>query len=314
VKGDAVIDVAAAVLLRADGQFLLTQRPAGKVYGGYWEFPGGKLEPGEPPARALARELHEELGLDIQAATPWITRVYTYPHGTVRLRFFRVRRWNGDPHGREGQAFAWQRVEAITVAPMLPANEPVLRALALPTEYALSNATEVGDEAFVTALRQRLAQGLRLVQLREKTMLRERLTRLAGTVVNLVREAGGIVLVNADEALAREAGADGVHLTAARLAVIDARPAFERVGASVHGTAELRQAERLGVDLAVLGPVHPTPTHSGAPPLGWDGFERIARDAAIPVFAIGGLVPGDLERAWTYGAHGVAMIRGAWGS
>jgi 8-oxo-dGTP diphosphatase len=130
--------------------------------------------------------------------------------------------------------------------------------------------------------------------------------------VSLVHEAGGIVLVNADEALAREAGADGVHLTAARLAAIDARPAFEWVGASVHGTAELRQAERLGVDLAVLGPVHPTPTHSGAPPLGWDGFERIARDAAIPVFAIGGLAPGDLERAWTYGAHGVAMIRGAW--
>ncbi len=314
MKGGAVIDVAAAVLVRADGCFLLAQRPASKVYGGYWEFPGGKLEPGEPPARALARELHEELGLDIQAATPWITRVYTYPHGTVRLHFFRVRRWKGDPHGREGQAFSWQRVDAITVAPMLPANEPVLRALALPTEYALSNATEVGDQAFVTALRRRLAEGLRLVQLREKTMPRERLTRLAGTTVRLVHEAGGIVLVNADEALAREAGADGVHLTAARLAAIDARPAFEWVGASVHGVAELRHAERLGVDLAVLGPVHPTPTHSGASPLGWEDFERIARDAAIPVFAIGGLVPGDLERAWTYGAHGVAMIRGAWRS
>jgi len=314
VKGGAVIDVAAAVLVRADGCFLLAQRPASKVYGGYWEFPGGKLEPGEPPARALTRELDEELGLDIQAATPWITRVYTYPHGTVRLHFFRVRRWKGDPHGREGQAFSWQRVDAITVAPMLPANEPVLRALALPTEYALSNATEVGDQAFVTALRRRLAEGLRLVQLREKTMPRERLTRLAGTTVRLVHEAGGIMLVNADEALAREAGADGVHLTAARLAAIDARPAFEWVGASVHGVAELRQAERLGVDLAVLGPVHPTATHSGASPLGWEDFERIARDAAIPVFAIGGLVPGDLERAWTYGAHGVAMIRGAWRS
>jgi len=302
------------VLLRADGSFLLTQRPAGKVYGGHWEFPGGKLEPGEPPARALARELHEELGLDIVGATPWITRVYTYPHGTVRLRFFRVRRWNGDPHGREGQAFSWQRVEAITVAPMLPANEPVLRALALPTEYALSNAAEVGDEAFVTALRRRLAEGLRLVQLREKTMARERLAPLAATVVSLVRDAGGIVLVNGDEALAREAGAHGVHLTAVRLAAIGARPAFEWVGASVHTSAELRKAERLGVDLAVLGPVHPTPTHSGAPPLGWDGFERIARDAAIPVFAIGGLVPGDLERAWEHGAHGVAMIRGAWRS
>ena len=311
-EGEVVIDVAAAVCLRADGRFLLTERPAGKVYGGYWEFPGGKLEPGEPPARALARELHEELGLDIEGATPWITRIYAYPHGTVRLRFFRVRRWKGDPHGREGQAFSWQRVEAITVAPMLPANEPVLRALALPIEYALSNAAEVGDEAFITALRRRLAEGLRLVQLREKTMVRERLAPLAARVVSLVRDAGGIVLANGDEALAREADAHGVHLTAARLAAIDARPAFEWVGASVHTSAELRRAERLGVDLAVLGPVHPTPTHSGAPPLGWDGFERIARDAAIPVFAIGGLASTDLERAWAHGAHGVAMIRGAW--
>lgn len=299
--------------MRADGRFLLAQRPAGKVYGGYWEFPGGKLEPGEPPAEALARELHEELGLDVERATPWITRVYAYPHGTVRLRFFRVRRWRGEPHGREGQAFSWQRLEAITVAPMLPANAPVLRALGLPTEYALSNAGEVGDEAFVAALGRRLAQGLRLVQLRERTMPRERLAPLAATVVSMVRGAGGIVLVNADEALAREAGAHGVHLTAARLAAIDARPAFEWVGASVHTSAELRRAERLGVDLAVLGPVHPTPTHSGALPLGWDGFERIARDAAIPVFAIGGLAATDLERAWTHGAHGVAMIRGAWG-
>ncbi len=312
MKGAAVIDVAAAVLLRADGRFLLTQRPAGKVYGGYWEFPGGKLEPGEPPARALARELHEELGLDAEAPTPWITRVYTYPHGTVRLHFFRVRRWTGDPHGREGQAFAWQRVEAITVAPLLPANEPVLRALGLPTEYALSNAGEVGDEAFVAALRRRLAGGLRLLQLREKALPRERLLPLARRAAGLVREAGGIVLVNADEALAREAGAQGVHLTAARLAAIEARPAFEWVGASVHTDDELRKAERLGLDLAVLGPVRPTPTHAGAPPLGWDGFERIARDAAIPVFAIGGLAVTDLERAWTHGAHGVAMIRGAW--
>lgn len=312
MTGAAVIDVAAAVLARADGRFLLTQRPRGKVYGGYWEFPGGKLEPGEPPARALARELHEELGLDIAAASPWLTRVYTYPHGTVRLHFFRVRRWTGEPHGREGQAFAWQRIEAITVAPMLPANEPVLRALALPTEYALSNATDVGDEPFLSALRLRLAAGLRLVQLREKTMPRERLERLAGTVVGLVHAEGGLVLVNDDEALAREAGADGVHLTATRLAAIEARPSVEWVGASVHTSDELRRTEHLGVDFAVLGPVHPTPTHPGAVALGWDGFERIARDAAIPVFAIGGLVPGDLERAWTHGAHGIAMIRGSW--
>jgi 8-oxo-dGTP diphosphatase len=307
-----MIDVAAAVLIRADGSFLLAQRPAAKVYGGYWEFPGGKLEPGEPPVQALARELHEELGLDIDGATPWITRIHAYPHGTVRLHFFRVRRWRGDPHGREGQAFAWQRVDAITVAPMLPANAPVLRALELPTQYALSNATEVGEEAFIAALRRRLAEGLRLVQLREKTMPRERLARLARRVVNLVHEAGGRVLVNADDALAREAGADGVQLTAAQLGTTDARPPFDWVGASVHASAELRKAEALGVDFAVLGPVQPTPTHAAVVPLGWNGFERIARDAAIPVFAIGGLAAADLERAWERGAHGIAMIRGAW--
>jgi 8-oxo-dGTP diphosphatase len=309
-----VIDVAAAVLLRADGSFLLAQRPSGKVYGGYWEFPGGKLEPGEPPAKALARELHEELGLEIADATPWITRVYTYPHGTVRLHFFRVRRWTGEPHGREGQAFAWQRVGAISVAPMLPANAPVLRGLALPTEYAISNAGDVGDDTFLAVLRRRLTAGLKLVQLREKTMPRERLARLAAKVAGLVHDAGGIVLVNDDEPLAREAGADGVHLTAAKLATVEARPAFEWVGASVHTSAELRKAERLGCDLAVLGPVQPTPTHRDGAVLGWDGFERIAHDAAIPVFAIGGLGPADLERAWTHGAHGVAMIRGAWGA
>jgi 8-oxo-dGTP diphosphatase len=306
------IDVAAAILIRSDGAVLLAQRPAGKVYPGYWEFPGGKLEAGEAPAQALARELHEELGVDIACPAPWITRVYTYPHGTVRLHFFRVRRWSGEPHGREGQAFAWQRVEVPTVAPMLPANEPVFRALALPGEYAISNAGEVGEAAFLAALRRRLAGGLRLVQLREKAMPRDRLAGLAREVVRLVREPGGIVLVNGDEALARESGADGVHLTAAQLATTVVRPAFERVGASIHDAGELRRAESLELDFAVLGPLAATPTHPQAATLGWDGFARIARDASIPVFAVGGLARGDLERAWAHGAHGVAMIRGAW--
>jgi 8-oxo-dGTP diphosphatase len=306
------IDVAAAILIRPDGTVLLAQRPAGKVYPGHWEFPGGKLEAGEAPAEALARELHEELGVDIEDPAPWLTRVYTYPHGTVRLHFFRVRRWSGEPHGREGQAFAWQRVDAPGVAPMLPANAPVFRALTLPAEYAISNAGDVGEAPFLAALRRRLAAGLRLVQLREKTMPRDRLAGLAREVVALVRDAGGTVLVNGDEELARASGAHGVHLTAAQLGAVRARPAFEFVGASVHRAGELRQAEALELDFAVLGPLAATPTHRQTVTLGWDGFERIARDAAIPVFAIGGLARGDLARAWAHGAHGVAMIRGAW--
>jgi 8-oxo-dGTP diphosphatase len=308
----ATIDVAVAILIRPDGRALLAQRPAGKVYGGWWEFPGGKIEPGEAPAHALARELHEELGVEACRAYPWITRTFTYPHAAVRLHFFRVLGWRGEPHGREGQAFAWQDLAALEVGPVLPANGPVLKSLRLPAEYAISNATEVGETRFLAALESRLAAGLRLVQVREKTMARERLLALAQRVVAAVRPHGAIVLVNGDAALAREAGAHGVHLTARQLAETTARPDCEWVAASCHDAAALRRAEALGADFAVVGPVAATPTHPGVPTLGWQGFEAIARDAAIPVLALGGMRRDDLERAWSCGAHGVAMIRGAW--
>jgi 8-oxo-dGTP diphosphatase len=100
--------VAAAVIVRCDGRVLLAQRPEGKAYAGYWEFPGGKLEPGETPAQALARELREELGLVVRRAAPWLVQEYVYPHAHVELNFFRVFAWDGEPHGHDGQAFAWQ--------------------------------------------------------------------------------------------------------------------------------------------------------------------------------------------------------------
>ena len=106
---DAVlVRVAAAVIVRRDGAVLLAQRLAGTPYAGYWEFPGGKLEPGETAAQALKRELHEELGIDVMIATPWLTQRYEYPHAHVELEFFRVYAWKGEPFGRDGQAIAWQ--------------------------------------------------------------------------------------------------------------------------------------------------------------------------------------------------------------
>ena len=139
-----VVDVGAAVVIRSDGNFLLAQRPQGKVYAGYWEFPGGKIEPGESAQEGLIRELHEELGIDVQTAYPWLTHVFTYPHATVRLHFFRVTRWGGEPHGRENQHIAWTRPDEPPLQPMLPANTPIFRALRLPAVYAITNAQELG--------------------------------------------------------------------------------------------------------------------------------------------------------------------------
>jgi 8-oxo-dGTP diphosphatase len=125
----AVVDVAVGVLIRPDGDFLLTSRPAGKVYEGYWEFPGGKLEVGETVEQALQRELHEELGITIGPAALWKVELVDYPHALVRLSFCKVFSWSGDLQMREAQSFAWQRLP-VQVMPVLPGTVPVLQWLA----------------------------------------------------------------------------------------------------------------------------------------------------------------------------------------
>ena len=119
------VDVAVGVLIDAHGSFLLTSRPEGKVYAGYWEFPGGKLEAGESVEQALRRELHEELGIEIGAAQPWKTELVDYPHARVRLHFCKVFAWHGEFQMREQQSMAWQSLP-VAVAPVLPGTLPVL--------------------------------------------------------------------------------------------------------------------------------------------------------------------------------------------
>jgi 8-oxo-dGTP diphosphatase len=307
-----IVQVVAAVIYHADGRFLLAQRPRGKVYEGYWEFPGGKIEPGESAVAALARELHEELGIEVEQAYPWITRRYTYPHATVDLNFFRVTEFRGEPHGREDQALAWQAIDRIDVTPILPANGPILAALKLPSIYAITNAAEVGMEVFRHDLDRALGTGLRLIQVREPDLSEHALWDFAGEVIARARRAGARVLINADPALAEHCGADGVHLKASQLQSFRVRPALSLVGASCHDARELELARNLGVDFVVLGPVAPTLSHPGVAVLGWDELARLIRGYPLPVFALGGLHRADLPTAWRSGAHGIGMQRGAW--
>lgn len=309
----AVVEVAVAVMLRADGAFLLARRPAGKVYAGYWEFPGGKVEPGETPAEALTRELREELGIEALRSYPWITRGYEYSHATVRLNFFRVLHWRGVPQPREAQELAWQRFDARRVEPMLPANAPVLAALALPSQYAVTAAQRYGVESTLVHLAHALEAGLRLVQLRDKTMVADKKLDFARCVLTLAHSRGAKVLINSDASLARATGADGVHYSADALRCLRQRPRGILAAASCHDAAELARAVELELDFAVLGPVKETASHPGAALLGWEGFARLVRGASIPVYGIGGLRHEDLEQAWRAGAHGIAMVSGVWG-
>lgn len=307
-----IVRVAAAVLLRPTGEVLLAQRPPGKPYAGYWEFPGGKLEPGELPRDALVRELREELGIGITDAAPWLVQEFVYPHAHVELNFFRVFAWEGTLHGHDGQAFAWQVPGRFDVAPLLPANTRILAALSLPTVYGITCAEDSDEDAFLARARAAFANGLRLVQLRDKTWPRARRLAFAERLVPLAHAHGVRVLWNGSADEARSAGCDGVHWTAAALAQARDRPHDMLVAASCHTHDEIARAGRLELDFAVLGPVCTTPTHPDATPLGWSAFANAIAAPRLPVFALGGLDQGDLARAIACGAHGIALRRAAW--
>lgn len=131
-----LVQVVAGILLDKNGRYLLSSRPEGKPYAGYWEFAGGKVEAGESDFQALQREFEEELGIRILAATPWLTKVHSYEHAHVCLHFLWVEadQWTGEIQSREGQKWAWQKAGDFTVAPMLPANSALLRSLSIPRQ------------------------------------------------------------------------------------------------------------------------------------------------------------------------------------
>ena len=310
-----IVEVAAAILLRESKcgtEFLLAQRPQGKVYAGYWEFPGGKVEPGETMRQALVREIQEELGVTIDRAWPWLSCQFTYPHATVRLKFFHVTSWHGEIAPIEHSGFVWIKIgDAAPVSPVLPANGPILRALELPSIYALTNAAENGIEAEWATLEIALAGGLRLIQIRDKALPPgERLRFARGVMARAHDYADARVLISDDEQLAHTVGANGMHLSAGRLKQIARRPSFEWVAASCHSAEELSRAVSLGIDFALLSPVLPTLTHPEAKGMGWDEFGRLTEQSPIPVFALGGMKPEMLDVAREKGAHGIALMRG----
>lgn len=307
-----VVDVAVGVIIRADGKILLAERPTGKPATGFWEFPGGKFEAGENPQQALARELHEELGIDIETATPWIMREHVYPHLHVRLHLYRVAHWHGEPHGREGQRLSWQDPHSVDVEPLLPPNFGILDALNLPPVYAITDASKYGMDDFMQRMRAALDRGIRLIQVRERDLPAGALTRLATNIVSMAHEYNARVLINGDVDMTRRAGADGVHLQAGQLMAARVRPDVSFLGTSCHNREELLHAAELGADLAVLSPVLPTPSHPGEPTLGWDTFADLCHDLPMPVYALGGMHDGLLDTAMQHGAHGVALLSAVW--
>ncbi len=303
-----LINVAVAVIQRGDGHVLMAERPYGKESAGFWEFPGGKFESGESAEHAIARELYEELGIKSKVAYPWIRYKYTYPDKHVKLHVFRVFTWEGMPFGREGQHISWENPGSVTVKPLLPANEKILQAIALPLIYAIINAGPGIMVKLITRLTYLLEQGVRLMQVRVRHMNPDQHIQIMRPIVNLAHNYGAKVLVNGNESIALKSGADGIHLPANQLMNTHTRPCTKLLSVSCHNASELSHAATLRANFVSLSPVRSTPTHPNISGMGWKKFADLTNDLSIPVYALGGLDSNYLKTAMHHSAHGIALV------
>lgn len=261
-----IVNVAAGVLMRPDGHVLLAQRPAGKPYEGWWEFPGGKFEPGENAEIAVTRELEEELGIRVQASSPWVVREHVYEHAHVRLYFRRITAWEGEPRGREGQALAWCALDTVNLEPLLPASVDLIRWLQLPPVYAISNAAALGVDAWLERLTQWLEQRALPVSATGANVgaLLQWANATLGPLL-LLREPD----LPADtfqhlltETLARAEGHGVRVMLSSRHPEQSVRLAAERTGGGLHLTGADLRALVVAGRLALSGLTRPVPSHA----------------------------------------------------
>lgn len=308
------VHVVAAAVFDGSGRILITRRPDHVHQGGLWEFPGGKIEAGESVSAALARELHEEVGIDIQQTRPLIRVSHAYPDKKVLLDVWRVDGFTGEAHGKEGQPFKWVRPEQLVDFSFPEANFPIIRAVQLPDRYLITPDPGNDTQEFLKQLETCLSKGIRLVQLRAKSLLQEDYIKLAKQTKNLCVEFDAKLILNSDPELVNIVDADGVNLTGDRLLALNSRPLLDNklVAASCHTAEDIAHASQIGVDFAMLSPVQATASHPETIPIGWDRFRAVCEHAAFPVYALGGVRPDDLDTAFYYGAQGIAAIRSLW--
>ncbi|MEJ2393063.1 MAG: Nudix family hydrolase [Gammaproteobacteria bacterium] len=302
------LHVAVGVIQDGDGRILIARRPQHLHQGGLWEFPGGKVEPGEDVNTALRRELQEELGIGIGQTEPLISLEHDYGDRQVWLDVHRVLDFSGTAHGREGQAVDWVAVDKLSDYEFPAANRAILNAIRLPDRYMIT--AEFPNEAeYLHRVQAAAQQGVRLIQLRAKHLADRDYLALAKQV-EAVQADKVMVLLNTSPEMFAQTSAAGLHLSSQRLMQLQHRPIplDKLLSVSVHTEQELKQANRIGVDLLLVSPVMPTASHPEAIALSWERFGELAARANCPVYALGGMSIADISVAKRYGAQGVAGI------
>lgn len=318
-----IVRVAAAAIFSADGErVLLARRSQHQTYAGCWEFPGGKIEPGEAPEDTLIRELREEVDILPTAYRPLIDIFYASKSERSRalsIKTWHVSSFSGEPLGAEDQEVCWFRRDEIEALEMPHANRTIVTAARLPEQCLITPDLEVTDDGkyLFVPLARALADGIKLVLLRLPRVAPDSYRQAARHVKELCRYAGAQLLLHAANGLSGgDLGiADGLHLDSRTLIASKKRPPLapgQWLSASVHNARELQAAKEVGADFLFASPVAATPSHPQAQPLGWQGFEALTGKTNQPIYALGGLGPADCDQAWQHGGQGIAGTRAFW--
>ncbi|AIL32263.1 Nudix family hydrolase [Basilea psittacipulmonis] len=309
------LNVAVGIIYSKDqSKVLMAQRPKGKSWEDWWEFPGGKIEAGETVSKALARELKEELNIDVTQSYPWLVMNFEYPTHTVELHFEQVLAWQGEIKGLENQLFQWIDPHQHNLTQILPASEPILRCLQLPRQYAITDIQSFDQlDNQLKKLESLFQQGIGMVQFREPKWKdsKQQLEQAFSKVQAFCHQHQKLLLVNSCHPKSWWQQADGVQLRACDAIFLEERPLNKDywVGVSAHHLADLLYAQKIEADFAVLGHILDTPSHAHEPALGWEALHTFSQEVSLPIYAIGGMSFKLLETALSHGAYGIAGIR-----
>ena len=310
-----IIHVAVAAIVNQNGEVFICKRHADSHQGGLWEFPGGKVEAGETVQQALVRELHEETGIQITESRPLIRVHHDYGDRSVLLDVWKVRHYTGNPHGREAQSVCWTSMASLNPEEFPAADVAIIKALQLPERYLITGNFDSAED-FSQRLSDAIKNNIRLVQLRLKNDWYQDNKALGlevlRTAETLCTNANVRLLLNVPEQLRIKSTCKNIHADSTMLNRLQQRPDCQWFSASCHTIDDLKTAEKLNADFAVLSPVQKTNSHPEAEPLGWPEFQTLIDNINLPVYALGGVGEHDIETAHLYGGQGVAGIGAFW--
>lgn len=301
-------------VLKQQGKVCLSVRQAHQSFAGSWEFPGGKVAPGESIDSALRREFLEELAIETSQWRPLLVIPWHYDSVSVRLHVYESDSFQGEPVGNEGQTVRWIPINQLSEIEFPAANRGIVVALKLADHYMISGDFETESDA-LNRLQTALHNGIRLCQLRAKHMAPTAFTALANKAIEMAHKADARILLNGTpDLLELLPNADGIQLASNVIYDYHSRPIVKDklLGVSTHSKADIQQALKIGADFLLLSPVKETKSHPGEPGIGWQAFADCVKEVPIPVFALGGMLPDDCKQAKLMGGHGVAAISGFW--